>query len=155
MNAGTVAMCPAATAGRIELAEHRQIHNAHDHVALRFERDEIRPQRIAAHIIARAIDRIDDPAPSAAGFGARAFFAQNAVVGKRVAQHARDHPLALAIRLRHGRLIGLGLRDDIRLVLASAISAAFFAASTATSSSFDQVFTSVDVDTIHTVARLQ
>ena len=69
-----------AAARRIELAEHRQIHNAHHHIAIRFERDQIGPQRIAAHVIPGAIDRIDNPAPPAAGLRARAFFAQNAVV---------------------------------------------------------------------------
>ncbi len=109
-------MRAAAPAAGINLAQHRQVHNAHGHVAIRFERDQIRPQRIAAYIISRSINGVDDPTAAAARIGAGAFLAHDSIVWKRIAEHACDHSLAFAVGLRHGRFIGLGFGDDIGLV---------------------------------------
>jgi len=49
-------------------------------------RNQIRPQRVASHVIASPVDRIDNPAPPATRFRACSFFAQDAVVGKSFAQ---------------------------------------------------------------------
>jgi len=116
MHTRAVAMRPAGTGGGTELAENWQVHNTHHDIAVRFQRDEIGPQGIAAHVISSPIDWIDNPTPPAAGLRACSLFAENAVVGKSIAQHARDHPLAFAVRLRHGRLVWLGLSDDVGLI---------------------------------------
>src|SRR5581483_8599178 len=80
------------------------------------QRNQVRPQRITAEVIARAVDRIDDPAAPALGLGASTLFAKQAVVRERLRQQACNQALALAVSLGHRRIVVLFLSDDARLI---------------------------------------
>jgi long-chain acyl-CoA synthetase len=106
----------ASLAGSVKKPQTRQIDDARDDAIGNFERNEIRPQRIPAHIIARAVDRVNDPFPAAARLRACAFLAEKPVLREGVREHPRDQLLAFTIRLSDGGIVGLSLRDDSRLV---------------------------------------
>ena len=107
---------PAAH-GPVELALGRQVADADDDLAVRLETDQVAPGRKAADEIARAVDRVHDPATAAAPGVARTLLAQEAVVGKGRAQLAHDQPLALAVGHGDRRVVRLVLgRDALRRV---------------------------------------
>ena len=85
----------------IELSQRRQVTCAHHDFALGLERHEDAPGGNATHEIARAIDRVDNPAAAAAGFARRTLLAQDPVLGKRLLEQARDQLLVGAVRGGH------------------------------------------------------
>ena len=93
----------------------RQIHDTQHDFAAGLQCDQVGPQRIAAQVIARAVDGVDDPAPSAAGFTPRAFLAQDAVVGKRGCQDFRNQPLAFTVGRGDRGVVGFCVGRNARL----------------------------------------
>ena len=81
-----------------------------DHLAVHLEADQVAPRPKPPHEVARAVDRVHDPAAAAAARVAGTLLAEEAVVGEGRAQLADDQPLALAV--------GHGDRRVVRLVLA-------------------------------------
>jgi hypothetical protein len=77
-----------------------------------FQPDQHSPQWIAAHEVARAVDRIDDPAAAAAGVLARAFFPEQSVLWKIFLERGGDQPLALPVGYGHRRIVRLGFGGD-------------------------------------------
>jgi len=87
-----------------------------------FKRKQIGPQRVAANIIARAIDGVDDPAAPVARLHQRAFFTQHTIVGKMAGQQSGDGALAFAVGHGHGRLVLFGVDGNSSLQAACDVS---------------------------------
>src|SRR5260370_39571529 len=98
MNRRIVSERSGMAACGIQIAEPGQVDDASHDVISNFKPDEITPQRIAAKVVACAVDWIYDPSAPAARFHVRAFFTQQAVLWKGLAQYARDQFLAFPLR---------------------------------------------------------
>src|SRR5690606_14268863 len=85
-------------------------------VALLLEREQHAVERHAADEAARAVDRVDDPAPVRPGSHLALLLAHEPVVGEaRLDQRAGD-ALRLAVGDRHGRIVRLRFGRNTRLV---------------------------------------
>ena len=62
--------------GPEQTVKHREIHSPSDHAILIFQAQQDSPQLIAANEVACSVNRIDDPAPTAACRSVRTLFAQ-------------------------------------------------------------------------------
>ncbi len=74
--------------------------------------DQDAPEAIAANEIARAIDRVDDPAAAAGSGLARSLFAQDAVAGKLAFDGFADEALVFLVGNGNGRIVRLGFGGD-------------------------------------------
>ena len=102
------ANAPAPRSAHQRRRQGRGRHDAELHDAFRFERDEGRPDRDAARVVARAVDRIDEPAARARALGAL-LFSQDRVAGAFVGEDAAKLGFDRAIRLGHRSKVGLRL----------------------------------------------
>src|SRR5260370_2768770 len=102
MNRRIVSERSSMAACGIQIAEHGQVDDTGHDVISNFKPDEITPQRISAQVVARAVDWIYDPPAPAARFRVRAFFTQEAVLRKSLAQYVRDQLLAFQVPHSHG-----------------------------------------------------
>ena len=99
----------AAARREIRFAARREMRHAGHDLAVLFQADQRGPDGNTAHVITSAVDGVDDPPAAAARGLHRAFFAQQAVIGKRFFERQRDHLLAFAIRFGDGRIVGFGI----------------------------------------------
>src|SRR5258708_18370151 len=102
MNRRIVSERSSMPACGIQIAEHRQVDDTGHDIISNFKPDEITPQRISAQVVARAVYWIDDPSAPAARFHVRAFFTQEAVFRKCLAQYVRYQLLAFPVRHSDG-----------------------------------------------------
>ena len=63
------------------------------------------PKGIAADEVPGAVDGVNNPAATGLGLTSRAFFAEEAIAGKMLANQADDGTLAFAVGNRHGGLV--------------------------------------------------
>src|SRR5262249_4005572 len=106
-----------ARARRQEVVRDRVEDDARGDLAALLEADENGPERKAADEVHGAVDGVDDPARVLAARGAE-LLAEKAPLGESPAQHAPDGLLRLAVRLGHGRLVGLDRHLEAAAVVA-------------------------------------
>src|SRR5260370_22873151 len=116
MNRRIVSERSSMAACGIQIAEHGQVDDTGHDVISNFKPDEITPQRISAQVVARAVDRIDDPSAPAARCDVHAFFTQEAVLWKGLAQYARYQFLAFPFRCSNRCFVRLGFGNDTGLI---------------------------------------
>jgi hypothetical protein len=79
---------------------------------LNLEGDQARPYRDAPRVVARAVDRVDQPTPAPGTRRAR-LLAEDRVTASLLVEDVAKLRFDGAIGLGHGRPIGLGLDDEI------------------------------------------
>src|SRR4051794_15261405 len=82
------------------LVEHREMRDPDERFVGLLKRHEHAPESIPADKIARAVNRVDNPPPSARSDFAGAFLPQNGVVGEPTLDPLPDKTLVLFIRDR-------------------------------------------------------
>src|SRR5436190_13854066 len=82
----------------ISLVEHREMRDPDERFVRFLQRDEHAPESISADKIARAVDRVDNPSPSARPVFAGAFLAEDAVVRERTLDRLTNETLIFFIR---------------------------------------------------------
>ena len=87
--------------------------NAGQLFALVFQADECAPDRDVAEKIARAVNRIDDPAIAGRAGGIARFLTQETVVGKLAQQGGSQQCLGLPVGHRHGTLVLLPFHGKV------------------------------------------
>src|SRR5260370_29961192 len=102
MNRRIVSERSSMAARGIQIAERGQVDDTSHDIIPNLEPDEVTPQRISAKVVACAVDWIYDPPAPAARFRVRAFFTQEAVFRKCLAQYARYQLLAFPVRHSDG-----------------------------------------------------
>ena len=98
--------------GPEQLVERRDGDHAQDGLAGDDQADADGPERQAVDHVARAVDRVDRPAPRAGSAGGLVFLAGQRVVGKPIAQSLANQPLQVLIEVGHVAQVRLFLRRD-------------------------------------------
>src|SRR5262249_25570561 len=86
----------------VRLVAARKVRHARPHFAILFEADERSPDGNAAHVVARSVDRIDDPTPPVVRRLGRALLAKQTVIRESFLKGHSDDLFAFAIRHGYG-----------------------------------------------------
>ena len=101
----------------IGLSQGRKRADPHLHDPVRFQRNQVAPQPVAANVVPGAVDRVDDPAAAGNSIATGALLAQQSVVWKSLQNLSGDQLFAFPVGDGHGRRVGLVLGGDAALLV--------------------------------------